>query len=112
MADLPAWVRVGVKVVCVDASPAPAPWCDPCPMTAGGIYTIREVRDYRLYGNDLNILVREVSFVWRGQDLPFAIERFRPLVDDSDEAIQRDVALFTEHLRQPSTTTTREGVDA
>jgi hypothetical protein len=92
---IPSWARKGVKVVCVDFRPGGGG--ESCPMAPDAIYTIDAI-ETKSFG--VFVFLKEVEFVLQGRSLPFGIFRFRPVVDDSDEAIQRDVALFTSHLKQ------------
>jgi hypothetical protein len=97
MSDVPSWARRGAKVVCVN--PSGTPW-----LKKDAVYTVCGISSS---GGTSFLVISELPPECRNG---WYIWRFRPLVDDSDEAIQRDVALFTEHLRQHSTT--REGADA
>jgi hypothetical protein len=106
MSGVPSWAVRGAKVVCVDACPWVFGWSGDA-LVEGAIYTIRGIAPHDSLGR-LGLYLDEART--KTDAFGFLIARFRPLVDDSDEALARDVALFTEHLRQPSTT--REGADA
>jgi hypothetical protein len=119
MSDVPSWARKGAKVVAIDTySGLSHPvWSYLNGFHKGRVYTIREVgvglhmRSPDAVHVRLVEVVNPVEAYGSGTyEVAFRLEYFRPLVDDSDEALARDVALFTEHLRQPSTA--REGADA
>ena len=96
MSDLPSWARVGAKVVCVDADPRGGD--RPRRLTAGGVYTIRQVVVGAIDADGAPYVGVHLEEIQRTpyRDIgvvPFDIARFRPLVSESD-----DVALFTHHL--------------
>jgi hypothetical protein len=103
MSGIPAWVRPGVKVVCVDADDSLGRFAAPdnrldmwdSSLTERAVYTIDRVARHGLYPDLPCIHVREVA---RPSHSPFAIRRFRPLVDD--EAQERDAAMFRKLLTQ------------
>lgn len=114
MSGIPSWARRGAKVVRV-------PWTRPAgwpPVVNdlgltwrpvfGEVYTISliDTFDPRYCAC---VALKECP---DGTRQVFPIGAFRPLVDESDEASQRDVALFTHHLARPAATTTRERSDA
>jgi hypothetical protein len=90
---LPFWVRVGAKCVCVNARGTP--W-----LTEGAKYTIGSISHYS-HGSYFVIseLPPEVQDGW----YPW---RFKPAVDDTDEAIERDAELFRHHLTTPLVSST------
>lgn len=88
-----SWARPGVKVVCVDGAPHKGGTYKVLP-EEGAVYTIAAVRHWVWRnGQGLGVDLLEVDRVVNGVRIPFGVERFRPLVSQSD-----DVALFTHHL--------------
>lgn len=83
MSDIPSWVRVGQKVVCVDAAPRKYLAVG---LTEGAIYTIRGTN---VAPNGVpGVLLVEVqsSIVWRdGRESSYHVDRFRPLVTIEDD---------------------------
>ncbi|WP_156384456.1 MULTISPECIES: hypothetical protein [unclassified Devosia] len=101
------WARPGVKCVCVDGSrPMASVFPGKPPIEVGGtfpvtgqIYTIESVvwhvSGLPWVGDFLGVHLMEINREpggMTGMVVPYRIERFRPLVDDSRE---RDLALFT-----------------
>lgn len=115
---IPSWCRVGAKCVCVKRGPWQSHAAGEKHPAFGDKLTIRTV-----YENSKGeCYLRFVEIVnpnnhrvnpddgTRGE-CQYWSDQFRPLIDDSDEAQERDVALFTHWLTQPVSTTTRERVD-
>ena len=83
---------VGQKVVCIDAqSSGGHPWF-PCGLTEGHVYTVRGVGEYDCIwlGRNLCMWLEEIV---RGEDVPFHVRRFRPLVER-----KTDISCFTRIL--------------
>jgi hypothetical protein len=91
--------RVGQKVVCVDASDQRN---RKFPVTKGTIYTIQaivEALDFMGDGGACAFLCglgRDVCPIM-GKQTPFALRRFRPIVER-----KTDISIFTEMLRRES----------
>lgn len=84
---IPSWARVGAKVVCIRSSTTQH--SNETGVSEGSIYTIREIVEFpAAFGVGLRF--REISnpanntFVGR-IERAFWIDRFRPLVTDSEE---------------------------
>lgn len=115
--SVPAWARKGVRDVCVDDSlfDGRPPPVEGMP-TLGEVYTITEVRDdYQRRGP--HCVLKEHPRIRFGFDTGWRLCRFRPLVDDSDEALERDAEFFRQFLKAPEHSVTtpseriEEGVD-
>lgn len=101
MSGIPAWAVRGAKVVCISTHPEWASLPVETPRV-GETYTLRAVDVNPFDGvaccwleeiaDQFCLDPRAIGFV------AFGLFRFRPLVDD--EAQERDVALFSHHLRQ------------
>lgn len=91
--------RVGQKVVCVDASDQ---FNRKFPVTKSKIYTIQaivEAIDFKGDGGACAFLYdlgRDVCPIM-GEQMPFALRRFRPIVER-----KTDISVFTEMLRRES----------
>ncbi len=109
-----------MRVVCVDNRAHPE-------LVRGATYTIVGFEpwsnDWRFDGpitdDREGIVLAEVhNPTWDGEEakhcVGYSARRFRPLVDDSDEAQERDAALFREWLKVPhlSSTERAPSVDA
>lgn len=81
MSGIPAWCRVGAKVVCVDDRPH----CAVAHLSRGQVYTVREIAIDP--GRPSGLILREVrNPIWRdGQEYGYLITRFRPLVTEQDD---------------------------
>ena len=115
MSGLPSWAVRGRKVVCVSGG---SPACFGASRNGGafpvtnGIYTIE---DAFITPRDRLAVIRLVEVpTHSGATGGWLLDRFRPLVDDSDEALERDAEFFRQFLKAPehSVTTEREAVDA
>ena len=96
MSDLPSWARVGAKVVCVNDAPLPGTFWNADGPKRGSQYTIKRifVGPRGFWSADFDELVRSASAKQKyGPDIGYRLDRFRPLVSQSD-----DLALFTHHL--------------
>ena len=91
-----SWARPGVKVVCVNADAGTGhKWSGDGPVV-GAVYTIRSVFIGPTGGLSMDFLELRRGQRAReryGDLIGYWVDRFRPLVSQSD-----DVALFTHHL--------------
>lgn len=99
---IPSWARVGAKVVCVDDYPdryqrGPQFFVGLDGLRKDGVYTIRDVvrspYDGARWGLRLVEIVRKVG-PGDPYEVPFGIERFRPLVTIEDDIKTH----FAQHL--------------
>lgn len=96
------WLYPGAKVQCVDdewRDPHPRGW--PCPLVKGAVYSVKEIMPptgwYMGSRKHFVITLAELQNVgWRGEDVGFATNRFRPL-----QKRQTDISIFTRLLVTP-----------
>lgn len=84
------WAKVGMKVVCVDASGVRS---IQKPLELGAIYTVREISICMRYG-DTGIILDEIfneAVDGFNLELGYFIRRFRPLIA---QTIEDDIAVF------------------
>ena len=115
MSGLPAWARVGAKVVCVNAAVRPEQsgpkWTGGLDgLVVGELYTIRAV-GLPTHSGDIGVYLTEIRRgvdCFLGVEAPYDLSRFRPLVEDkSDNEIEAQI-YHKKGLHQSVTRKSRE----
>lgn len=86
----PSWARVGMRVVCIDATrrlmSGRIPWL---PLTLGAVYTLADTGIDE--GDDIVFLVEQRNPSLFGRDCGYLLRRFRPLISRTQK---QDTAMF------------------